>query len=95
MSRAAACDIVRGFASEMADFMPSGISGADLIAANGGVGFIERQSLQVLNYVDMYRASPGATAAQIAALSYQRCMAGGFDLALSGGTDASRPANAG
>lgn len=91
----AACEIVRGFAAEIADVMRREVAAADLIAANGGVGLVDRPSLQVLNYVYMFRASPEVTTAEIAALSYRRCMAGGFHLVLPGGKDESRPASAG
>lgn len=91
----AVCESVRTLAGKIFNAMQAGVDPSDAIGALGGVGMVQHDVLQVLNYVYSFRGLTRLSKPQTMALTYEKCMAGGFNISPPPGVTPTRPANAG
>lgn len=83
------CKRVKALAAKTAGAMFGGTPSAAVIASLGGIGRVDSDTLEVVNYVYSFAGVRHVTKGQIMALSFDKCMAGGFDI--EGPGDAESP----
>jgi len=74
------CARIRTLATSVADAMFDDIPPEYVIDALGGIGHVSPDFLGVINYVYSFAGVGQVTRGQIASLSYEKCIAGGFNI---------------
>lgn len=73
-----ACTLLRDFAAKSFDKLKRGAEPSALIDEYGGPGYIDRLTLNVINFTSGFRFTKQLPVSKVSVLAYNKCKSGGF-----------------